>query len=56
MKYHFKCRVCGYDDEERGELATEDEKDCPLCFSDCFQLVPLDRWPEGEKKGTNDIR
>lgn len=44
MKYHFECPQCGYDNKEAGRLFAENEKDCPLCFSDGFHLVRLKRW------------
>lgn len=49
-QYHFDCPECGYTDKEAKRLAGEYEKDCPLCFSDCFHLVALRRWQAGEQE------
>lgn len=47
MRYHFECRICGFDDGEARRLAAEHEIYCPLCAEDNLRLRELLRWPEG---------
>ncbi|MBY0561546.1 hypothetical protein [Hyphomicrobium sp.] len=54
--YHFECPVCGYDETESGQLATEGQRFCGLCAADCGPDEVLIKWPEIAGKSREEAR